>query len=52
MRENRYSVNIFDGEYTRVYTTTATSKEIAEAKITNYHKAFGRKVVKVNTIKK
>ena len=46
----RFSVKIFDGYETRFYTTEDISKVAAENKIAKYHKAFGHKIVTINTM--
>jgi hypothetical protein len=45
----KYTVRIFDGQNTWLYTTEATDIFRAENKIIAYHSAFGRDVVKVTT---
>lgn len=47
----KFAVRIFDGEYTRIYTVEEKDILSAQNKILKYHKAFGRKVVKVETTK-
>ena len=46
----RFSVKIFDGYETRYYTTKDIDKASAENKIAKYHKAFGRKIVTIDTM--
>lgn len=48
----KYTVNIFDGTYTTVYTTEDKDIFNAENKIIKYHTALGGTVVKVTTIEK
>lgn len=45
----KFVVRIFDGESTTVYTTRDVNIYSAENKILKYHRAFGGKVVKVET---
>ena len=45
----RFTVRVFDGENTRVYTTEGTDIYTAENKVLKYHRAFGGKVIKVET---
>ena len=47
MRENKYTVRIFDGFETSIYTTTAHTALEAETKIANYHVALGGTVKKI-----
>ena len=46
---NKYTVRIFDGEYTTIYTTEDTNIFSAENKILRYHRALGGSVIKVTT---
>lgn len=43
----KYTIRIFDGKYTTIYTTEAINKNTAIAKITDYHIALGGIVEKV-----
>ena len=45
--EKKFTVRIFDGEYTSIYTTSAEDAQTAQDKIVVYHLAFGGKVKKV-----
>ena len=47
--EKKYTVRIFDGQYTTIYTTRSIDAESAESKIIKYHTAFGGQVEKVTT---
>ena len=49
MRENKYTVRIFDGTETYIYTTKDTDIRKAENKILDYHTALGKTVVKITT---
>ena len=49
MTERKFVVRIFDGTFTTVYSIDGYSKEMAEKKIVDYHKAIGEQVVKVTT---
>ena len=49
MTEKKYTVRIFDGKNTTIYTTTDLDIFRAENKIRRYHKALGGTVVKVTT---
>lgn len=46
---NKYTVRIFDGKYTTIYTTEDKDIFVAENKILRYHRALGGSVVKVTT---
>lgn len=45
---NKYTVRVFDGEYTSIYTTEAINGVDAEKKISDYHIALGGVVKKVS----
>lgn len=45
----KYTVRIFDGTYTSVYTTEDIDLASAENKIVKYHLALGGKVINVTT---
>lgn len=49
---NKYTVSIFDGNYTTVYTTEDSNIFSAENKIVKYHMALGGKVIKIHTVEK
>ena len=49
MTINNYTVRIYDGNYTSIYTTQDRTAEDAEKKIISYHQALGGKVVKTTT---
>ena len=49
MRESKYTVRIFDGTETWIYTTKDIDIRTAEKKILDYHTALGRDTVKVTT---
>ena len=49
MKENKYTVRIFDGTETWIYTTKDTDIRRAENKILDYHTVLGRTTVKVTT---
>lgn len=44
---NKYTVRVFDGQYTSIYTTEALNGLEAENKIASYHKALGGTVEKI-----
>lgn len=48
-REKAFTVRIFDGTNTTIYTTRGFSKSERENQIVKYHIALGGKVVKVTT---
>ena len=45
----KYTVRIFDGQNTWLYTTEATDIFSAENRVIAYHTAFGRDIVKLTT---
>jgi len=45
-----FSISIFDGQYTRFYTTEDKNIYLAENKVIKYHMSFGYKVVKVSSV--
>ena len=47
MKEYTYTVRIFDGFETSIYTTKATDALRAETKIANYHTALGGIIKKI-----
>ena len=49
MTINNYTVRIYDGNYTSIYTTQGRTTEEVEKKITEDHQALGGKVVKTTT---
>ena len=49
MTINNYTVRIYDGNYTSIYTTQGRTTEEVEKKIIEYHQALGGKVVKTTT---
>ena len=51
MTSNKYTVGIFDGQYTSIYNTEAIDAATAQAKIVSYHIALGGTVQKVTAIK-
>ena len=48
---SKYTVRIFDGQYTSIYNTEAIDATTAQAKIVSYHVALGGTVQKVTTTK-
>jgi hypothetical protein len=49
MKEKTFTVRIFDGTNTIIYSVKAEDAQRAEAKITRYHLALGGEIKKVTT---
>lgn len=47
--DKKYTVRIFDGQSTWIYTTQATDIYRAERKVLNYHTTLHRDAIKVTT---